>query len=557
MHRLTVGLALTALFLAAPASAKQPEQRVTELVSKMPAGVADTGVCGAQRHGCEIKLTPDRRFALFASNGGPLIQWHDGSTKIVSDGPLGVGMVGGSCYPYNGPCYFGQTDDGRKIVFTTRDRLVPEDARYVDVYLRTPSGTQLVSSEGPAANGEYSYRAYFRFVSPTADRIFYGFDTFGDQDPWLYEWTPAGPHKFPSESNPAEFPNITKWLSRDGKRVLFTTRSPLVAGDRPGLDLYERTGDGDLKLLSDVERPDGSDVEFYGASPDARHLFFGIFKPVGYGFPSSPIQLYERTGDTIRLVDGKVLRKYSGDVPRVSDDGTKVAFMTDESLVPEDRDTALVYDPLVDDFVMKSDPDVYEWSNGHYVLASTGPLDNDGRISPTLQGISEDGRFVYFYTAKALVPEDTNDTGDSYERDTAKGATSLAHEPSPRPTPDVPGGFLGASHDGRRVFFATDQALVPSDTDRCVSYDGTVSGCIDIYERFAGRYTLVSTGPTDPQGNCDKSVNSGARECPSLIGFSPDGKRVFFQTRLSLTVDDADGGLNDIYVSRLVKGRKK
>lgn len=557
MRRLTLGLALTALLLAAPASAKQREQRVTELVSKLPPGVQDTGVCGAQRHGCGIQLTPDRRAVLFASNDGPLLQWRGGSTRVVSDGPLGTGIVGSPCYPYNGPCYFRQTDDGRRIVFTTPTRLVSEDtARRTDVYLRTSTGVQLVSSEGPAS-GEYSYRAYFGSVSPAADRIFYSFDTFGDEDPWLYEWTPAGPHKFPSESNPAEFPNIIKWLSRDGKRVLFTTRSPLVAGDRPGLDLYERTGDGVLKLLSNVERPAGSDVEFYGASADARHLFFGIFKPVGYGFPPSPIQLYERTGDTIRLVAGKVLRKYSGDMPRVSDDGTKVAFVTDESLVPEDRDTALVYDPLVDDFVMKSDPDVYEWSNGHFVLVSTGPLDDDGRISPTLQSISEDGRFVYFYTAKALVPEDTNDTGDSYERDTAKGETRLAHEPSPGPTPDVPGRFLGASDDGRHVFIETDKALVPSDTDRCVDYQGAVSGCNDIYERFAGRYLLVSTGPTDPQGGCDDSLDYGARECPSLIGFSPDGKRVFFQTRLSLTVDDTDGGLNDIYVSRLVKGRKK
>jgi hypothetical protein len=550
VRRLTIGLALIGLLLAAPASAKQPEQRVTELVSKLPAGVADTGVCGAQRHGCDINLTTDRRFALFATNGGPLIQWHDGSAKVVSDGPLGVGAVGGSCYPYNGPCYFTQTDDGRRIVFTTASRLVPEDtARGVDVYLRTPAGTQLVSSEGPA-NGEYSYRAGFGFVSPAADRIFYGFSTFGDPDPWMYEWIAGGPHKFPSESNPAAFPNILKWLSPDGEHVLFMTPSALVPEDHHGTDIYERTQDGHVNLISNVDSPAGSEVEFYGASRDGSRVFFTVFKPPVFGGPPAPGQLYERDANGITLVAGKIARKNSG-WDYVSDDGTAV-FTTDESLVPEDQDGAVVYDPLVDDFVFKNDPDVYRWSNGRYELVSTGPLAGDGRINPTLQNISADGRDVYFLTSKALVPEDTNGAQDLYVRDTVKGETRLATPQSATDVPNVPGDFLGASTDGRRVFFQTDQALVPGDTDRCISYEGKASGCNDIYERFAGRYTLVSTGPSDHQGTCDDSLDFGARVCPSLAGISPDGKRVFFQTRLSLTTDDTDGGLTDIYVSRVV-----
>jgi hypothetical protein len=32
---------------------------------------------------------------------------------------------------------------------------------------------------------------------------------------------------------------------------------------------------------------------------------------------------------------------------------------------------------------------------------------------------------------------------------------------------------------------------------------------------------------------------------------SPDGRSVYFETRLAMTADDNDGGLDDIYVSRL------
>jgi hypothetical protein len=88
----------------------------------------------------------------------------------------------------------------------------------------------------------------------------------------------------------------------------------------------------------------------------------------------------------------------------------------------------------------------------------------------------------------------------------------------------------------------------------CLDYDGKPKGCDDLYERFNGLYTLLSTGPADDHSTCGFS-GSVPWVCPGFIAASPDATRVFFQTRSTLTPDDTDGGLNDVYVSRVVRGR--
>ncbi len=568
MERLVRALVLLALVFgvwATDSAIAKPvaEQRVTQLLSQLPPGIADTGVCGrAQRHGCDIKVTPDSRHVLFAMSGGPLLQWQVGESRVVSAGPLGTGE-GDHCYPYSGPCSYEQTADGRTVVFETPSRLVAEDgARGTDVYIRSPQGLRLISTAGPA-NGEYSYRAYFSFVSPDANRVLYAFDTFGDPVPWLYEWTSAASvHRFPSESNPAADVQIVKRLSADGQHVLFTTTSALVPEDDDNcagssrssqnqgcVDIYERMLDGRIKLISTPASSDSVDASFVSASANADQIFFTTSTPpLNWWDPAATVELYARIGDTTTLVGRRVSAR--GQV-LVSEDGSKAFFTTDESLVPEDQDGSMVYDPIPDTFVFKLDPDIYAWSNGRYSLVSTGPLDHNGRLDPRLQQVSPDGRYMYFSTTEALLPEDTNTTTDVYVRDTVNGVTSLAPRQTSQPPPEVPGEVVGASRDGRRVFFTTDQALAAQDTDRCVAYDGNVHGCQDIYERdlATGATTLISTGPSDPQGSC---TPDGPR-CPSFIGVSADGNRVFFETDLSLASNDTDGGLNDIYVSKIAQ----
>jgi hypothetical protein len=75
------------------------------------------------------------------------------------------------------------------------------------------------------------------------------------------------------------------------------------------------------------------------------------------------------------------------------------------------------------------------------------------------------------------------------------------------------------------VFFSTEESLVAADTDAAE----------DVYQRSGGTTTLISTGPA---GN--GSANA------LFDGATPDGSRVYFRTRSSLTAGDTDSSL-DLY----------
>jgi Ca2+-binding RTX toxin-like protein len=163
------------------------------------------------------------------------------------------------------------------------------------------------------------------------------------------------------------------------------------------------------------------------------------------------IDVYEHAGGQTTLVstgptggNGSLNAAFRG----ASADGTRVSFVTTESLVSADTDT----------FV-----DVYERAGGQTTLVSTGPTGGNGTFDVIFAGASADGTRVFFVTAEALAAADTDTSTDVYER--AGGQTTLL---STGPT----GGygtfqvtFRGASADGTRVFFTTAESLMATDTD--------------------------------------------------------------------------------------------
>ena len=68
----------------------------------------------------------------------------------------------------------------------------------------------------------------------------------------------------------------------------------------------------------------------------------------------------------------------------------------------------------------------------------------------------------------------------------------------------------------------------------------TDAGALDVYERAGGTTTLISNGPSNPQGAADAFFER----------ISQDGTRVAFHTAESLLSGDADGGGTDVYVVR-------
>ena len=127
-------------------------------------------------------------------------------------------------------------------------------------------------------------------------------------------------------------------------------------------------------------------------------------------------------------------------------DGTHVFFETNEKLTSTDTDTA---------------QDVYERFGGTTTEVSIGPAGGNSAIDSFYAGISTDGARVFFVSYDKLTSDDL-DTGrkDVYER--SGGTVTLV---SAGGNGAFGAEFDGASADGTRVFFHTDESLVGADTD--------------------------------------------------------------------------------------------
>lgn len=91
------------------------------------------------------------------------------------------------------------------------------------------------------------------------------------------------------------------------------------------------------------------------------------------------------------------------------------------------------------------------------------------------QPMSDDGRHVFFDSANALVPSDTNGKLDVYEYDTETGKPALISSGQC----NCDSFFDGASPNGGDVFFTTREQLVRSDQDNIYDlYDARVGGGI-------------------------------------------------------------------------------
>ena len=161
---------------------------------------------------------------------------------------------------------------------------------------------------------------------------------------------------------------------------------------------------------------------------------------------------------------------FDASVEGFSDDGTRSFFQTDEKMVAADTDDSI---------------DIYERSGNTTTLISTGPNGGNGDFGADFFDASKDGSRVAFETNESLVAAD-NDGGfrDVYER--ANGVTSLvSFGPTAGGSP-IDAFFLGMSQDGLHIYFMSYEPLVSADDD---------SGRRDVYERFNGTTSLVSTGP--------------------------------------------------------------
>jgi hypothetical protein len=260
----------------------------------------------------------------------------------------------------------------------------------------------------------------------------------------------------------------------DGSQLLFSTRDQLVSQDTDaGLDVYLRSG-GTTTLFPTTAAASAAtsavDYQINGWPSDGSRIFFTTSQQLIAQDTDSVQDVYQVSGGTVTLLsvgpnggNGPIASFFDG----VSADGSHVFFHTDESLLVADMD---------------SQPDIYDRSGGVTTKVSVGPAGGNGAFPATFGGASSDGSHVYFTTGESLIGFPDTDGGyvDVYDRFGGNTAL-LSYGPNSFDGP-YNASFGGATSDGAKVFFNTNEPLISSDTD----------GGIDVYSRSASGVQRVS-----------------------------------------------------------------
>jgi hypothetical protein len=517
------------LVLAVLPAVATAEQRVTELVStdppNPPPGFA---VCSTNSyHPCGTRLTPDGRAVVFLARSsefpyGPRIYRH----SPAGTEPVGIGARGEadfSCLPEANTCSFNMTPDAKRIFFETHTSILdaPREAcGYCrDIFEWRDGSLTLLSPD--AANGLH---ASLTGVSADGQHVFFDLDEeqSGNLIPRAgFERSGGQTRRFPNETTPAEDAFVAQQgASPDGARVFFASRTSLVPEDTDSCqlawdlqaggcsDIYLRGADGSVTLLSTGPAAHNESVpaQFVAATPDGRHAFFTTAERL---FPE------DTQGGTYEWSFDGGLDLIPGTFDAVSDDGRTVLFTSGDALTADDTDRAA---------------DVYELRDGRLRLLSGAVTENRNLA---FLAASPDLRTVAVSTGRGFAFYGRSDDGTVYEVSVGSAKALFSYR----------GQIAAISKDLRRIFFETDQSLLPADGFCDVAQS---LYCNDVYEYSEGSITLISTGPTDRQNGCGEFY-----DCPRLVGISGDGRRAFFATAGAMTADDPDNA-NDIYVSRLV-----
>lgn len=444
----------------------------------------------------------------------------------------------------------GMSSDGKTVVFSTKDQLVPGDTDHEeDVYARAYDSDigEYVTRElsiGPHG-GNDAQPAIYDGMSSDGNEVFFSTrerlvagDTDHSED--IYErilsenrtvlvsqgaGSSQGAESCSAQNCgngeiPASF--VPDGVPVDGGRVFFATAEALSGTDKDAaLDIYVRDlAAATTELISIGEANCG--VANCGNGP-ALAIFLGTDDAGDKAYFSTTERMTADDGDSSqdifqRDIGAKTtsLVSLAGTCPStaltcvpsfggVSANGAHVFFETSESLLGEDGDES---------------QDVYDWSAGHVALVSTGPDGGNGQFAATYAGTDVDGTAVYIQTRERLDPvADTDQAQDVYVR---TGTTTTLVSTGPEGgDAEVPAEFQWASPNGPAVIFSTAEALVGTDND----------ASRDLYERSLGVTTLVSAGPEAPGGEFDAS----------FAGASEDGSKVYFLTGEPISPEDLDG----------------
>lgn len=262
-------------------------------------------------------------------------------------------------------------------------------------------------------------------------------------------------------------------FAADGSRVFFTDDAAAgLTGDTvaaSGTNLYSydlHTGElADLTPVSDAKAAllavseDGTYVYFRseGVQSGGQRNQFGETAQAGHS------NVYLDHNGAVTFVMGNAI---TSQPIRISANGEYMAFSSAESLTGYNNEG-------------KHEIYLYATATNHFACASCDPSGEAPTAQGTLLGpesmhvVSDNGQ-VFFESAEALLPRDTNDQLDAYEFDYAEGRAHLISTGSSSSESIL----LDASISGSDVFFLTRQKLVPQGSSQEANqiYDARVDG---------------------------------------------------------------------------------
>ena len=423
---------------------------------------------GASADGSQLAFSSNGRWtADDTDNQQDVFAVRGGVVERVSQGPLGGNQIDFDAE------VVGLSGDGSRALFESAENLTADDTdfRRNDIFLRENGITTRVST-GPNG-GNDQWHAQLRgqsadasvLVLSTGERL-----TADDTDDQNDLFVRAGGTT--TKITPGNGPiNVSEWpdgVTPDGRTIVFNTPERLTSDDTDDRGDAYRVSDGTIRRVS--TGPLGGNDN-------------------GYAVGSDP--------------DGSIP---TGDVISLSDDGRRVLFYTSERLTADDTDTL---------------NDAYVWSPSGVERVPGHPA-----------GASADGSVVVTASMERLTPDDLDNHTDLFASSggvlqrvtTGPSGGNAPVDITCRIPRGYCGGFTAISDDGSRIFFDTQERLVPADTD----------DTIDVYQRAGGVTTLLS--PARAGHPVDKDV--------TYVDGALDGSIVYVETAEQLTADDSNTRLD-------------
>lgn len=449
------------------------------------------------------------------------------------------------------PAFAGASSDFTHVVFESRVDLTPDAPPQPDSCLQLGFGCQIhlyewangvlrlvdflpdgtVADSAQAGQSVSIGRYAPHTISSDGSRIVFAATAGGVQNVYMRVDGTTTIQLNASEKTTPESPQgASLWgASADGSRVFFITSEGLVDGDDdggPDLYMYDANAPAGHRLTRISGAPAVGALSVVGTSDDGAYVYFvddarSLY--LWHGGALSLIGEFANPDDVDRNGPRALfLFDFSSEASRVSPDGRHLLFMTrsDAGFTGHggfggyDHGSACTLDtasggPCRELYL-------YDADSGTLRCASCNPSgapatadaltaifaanSNTSSTSHLSHLLSDDGRWVFFTTREALVPEDVNGRLDAYEYDTTTGQPHLI---SSGTSPDD-SYFLDASASGRDVFFAT--------RDRLVGWD--VDGSYDLYDARVGGGL---PDPPPPSPGCVGEACKGPAATPPTV----------------------------------------